>query len=265
MIRLIASIAVACVMAVAFADDKPKKTLTPEQKAANIARIKQKYYENTGGRVMNPNSGKGKIVFVNAQSKYSTVDDMVAELSMLFSLKMEVVDSKDTLRISELDKAAKDSGGATTVFIFENKELPLSLVAVESGWAVVNIAKLPEAPKMISDLRLKKELARAFALVSGIGYTAGAVNLMYPARAAQELDFCALPDKVNPYLISPIHKYLANLGVAPTQVATYRQACMQGWAPAPTNDVQRALWNRAKEKREAGPSNPIKILPPKKK
>ena len=130
---------------------------------------------------------------------------------------------------------------------------------------MVNVAKFPVAAKMVTDLRLKKELARAFALVSGIGYNPGATGLMYPVRKTADLDFCALPDKVNPYLISPIHKYLGILGVVPTKVATYRQACMQGWAPPPTNAVQRALWERAKEKREAGPSNPLTILPPKKK
>ena len=24
----------------------------------------------------------------------------------------------------------------------------------------------------------------------------------------------------------------------------YRQACQEGWAPAPTNAVQRAIWNK---------------------
>jgi hypothetical protein len=45
------------------------------------------------------------------------------------------------------------------------------------------------------------------------------------------------------------------MGVTPTLVAHYRQACKQGWAPAPTNDVQRAIWNKVHEL----PSDPIKI------
>ena len=38
--------------------------------------------------------------------------------------------------------------------------------------------------------------------------------------------------------------YLGALGVVPAETATYRQACREGWAPAPTNDVQRAIWDR---------------------
>ena len=48
--------------------------------------------------------------------------------------------------------------------------------------------------------------------------------------------------------------------VAPRFV-TYRQACIEGWAAKPTNDVQRTVWKAVLDERRRGPTNPIRILP----
>ena len=48
---------------------------------------------------------------------------------------------------------------------------------------------------------------------------------------------------------------LSNAGVAPAQVATYLSACKQGWAPEPTNDVQKAIWQSVRKL----PEKPLKI------
>lgn len=42
---------------------------------------------------------------------------------------------------------------------------------------------------------------------------------------------------------------------------TYRQACIEGWAANPTNDVQRTVWKSVLDERRKGPTNPIRILP----
>lgn len=50
-------------------------------------------------------------------------------------------------------------------------------------------------------------------------------------------------------------------GINTIAIATYRTACQQGWAPAPTNDVQKAIWDEV----HTLPSEPIKIKPESKK
>ena len=40
---------------------------------------------------------------------------------------------------------------------------------------------------------------------------------------------------------------------------------MEGWAPAPTNDIQKAIFERVKADKERGPSKPLTIAPPAKK
>ena len=47
----------------------------------------------------------------------------------------------------------------------------------------------------------------------------------------------------------------------PGKRSVYRKACEEGWAPAPTNDVQKAIWDKV----HAMPTEPIKIKPETKK
>ena len=46
-------------------------------------------------------------------------------------------------------------------------------------------------------------------------------------------------------------------GLKPYHRSTYRKACEEGWAPAPTNDVQRKIWNEVRTL----PDQPIEIKP----
>ena len=50
-------------------------------------------------------------------------------------------------------------------------------------------------------------------------------------------------------------KLLAKRGVYPKRYVTYRAACIRGWAPAPTNAAQKAVWDKVR----AIPKNPMKI------
>ena len=45
------------------------------------------------------------------------------------------------------------------------------------------------------------------------------------------------------------------LGCAEAKFTTYKQACREGWAPPPTNDVQKAIWDQVRQM----PAKPIKI------
>ena len=45
------------------------------------------------------------------------------------------------------------------------------------------------------------------------------------------------------------------LGVAVRRRVSYHKACEERWAPAPTNDIQRAIWDKV----HAIPDKPITI------
>ena len=53
----------------------------------------------------------------------------------------------------------------------------------------------------------------------------------------------------------------ATQGVTVRATTNYKTACREGWAPAPTNDVQKAIWDKV----HAMPTEPIKIKPEEKK
>ena len=56
-------------------------------------------------------------------------------------------------------------------------------------------------------------------------------------------------------------EYLSKMGVTPIQYTTYYRAVQQGWAAAPTNDIQKAIWDKV----HAMPTAPLKIKPETKK
>ena len=49
--------------------------------------------------------------------------------------------------------------------------------------------------------------------------------------------------------------YLESCNVTPYKRTIYRKAVEEGWAPAPTNDIQKAVWDDV----HAAPKNPMKI------
>jgi len=53
------------------------------------------------------------------------------------------------------------------------------------------------------------------------------------------------------------YQYKTSDGVRHSGVyaARTREACQEGWAPAPTNDIQKAIWNEVRQL----PAKPIKI------
>ena len=78
--------------------------------------------------------------------------------------------------------------------------------------------------------------------------------LMSPVHSLSDLDAntCVMPT-MEPFnmMINNVRK----LGVAVRRRVSYHKACEEGWAPAPTNDIQRAIWDKV----HAIPDKPITI------
>ena len=56
-------------------------------------------------------------------------------------------------------------------------------------------------------------------------------------------------------MASSINENLQAMGIFPMRKITYVKACQEGWAPAPTNEYQKAIWDRV----HSAPKNPMKI------
>ena len=107
--------------------------------------------------------------------------------------------------------------------------------------AVVNAGKLRDADAAVFERRLKNEMLRAVGFVLG-GYASIYPGVMKPVYKVADLD--ALPPVFSPPVQGFIHEGAAAFK-ATIEHVPYAVAVKQGWAPAPTNDVQRAIWAAA--------------------
>lgn len=208
-----------------------------------------------GGKIERPGTKRGEIVVVNAQKSAdkALIDGHVAYLVKETHYNITTKDGSFTLANPKVE-------GQMTVFIVEDASLPVILLAPENRWAVMNISTLKDDRKPFFEARVKKELSRTFAMLCGGMASNFQLSLMGPVAKTSDLD--TFPDAQIPFdIFNRMEHHLKKFGVEPAKTATYRKACTEGWAPQPTNDVQKIIW----EEIHAMPTEPIKIKPETKK
>ena len=227
--------------------------LSPEERQKAIEEGRAHFLERTGGYVRNTSGQKGRVLIANAQ-KAVPLDGLrksVTKLAeqMKVAIDIEDVDGADAAKTASL---LKDRKANAVIYILDTGKSPL-LVSPDECWASVSVPALGDAN---APSRLEKETMRALTFLCG-GTASGYPNPMtYPVTDVRQLDLIEAPD-LPIDVIQRMQMYLEKLGVTPYKQATYRTACKQGWAPAPTNDVQKAIWDKVHEM----PSEPIKIKP----
>lgn len=221
-----------------------------------------KAYQRTGGHVVKPGSQLGTVTIVNAQSKVTTpeFEGTIEKLRYKMRFNFKLVDGT-AVDVSSAKAAKEALKTNVAVFIVDNEALPVSLVALEERWGIVNIAKLgkPDMDKVRRFGRANAELMRIIAYVCGGGESQFAESLLTVGDSPSSWDIAQreLPiDTMNKMAAS-----LAKIGVTPSVSKTYRTACREGWAAAPTNDVQQAIWDEVKAKQAQKPTKPLKITP----
>lgn len=224
--------------------------MTPEKLAAIVAK--------SGGFVIKPGTGVGKILIRNEQNRVplASLEAPVEYLRKYTKLPIEMKSVSPTkTKITRREVRAVNANFLIVIKDDPSDESPL-LVSPDCAWAVVNVAALAaDNPKnCVLESRTRKELSRGFA------FLCGGVNTRYsrtPVNACgslHDLDVIDM-DEVPADLIGRFKTYVSGYGVIPYHKTTYKAACKHGWAPAPTNDVQRAIWNDIHQL----PTSPIKI------
>lgn len=118
-----------------------------------------------------------------------------------------------------------------------------------TGWLV---ADSPTAEKRA--IRINAELTRVVLMTLGCGISPFQPDLMCYVSDTKMLDRLGKAT-VGPAVRSVYEETRQRIGIEKFVYSSYRKACQEGWAPAPTNDVQRAIWDEVHEI----PSEPIKI------
>lgn len=209
----------------------------------------------------------GVFFFVDAQSKIAdkTIATPVKILANDFNIDIRKIagDGTQPFDIRKAPAALKGLGAKGGIWIVDDPALPISLIAMEDGWGLINVAPVlsdsPNEAKIAN--RMTKLINRTFASLHGVGDPVMMpACVMKPAVGLTGIDnlLCAT---FSPETNSKVACYLNLAGYRQCLRGTYYDACENGWAPAPTNAVQQAIWDKVHQL----PTKPIKILPPSKK
>lgn len=225
----------------------PFDKLPPEVQKARIAAAQENRLRRHGGDVEKPGSQKGLVLFVNGQSSVpaAEVQKVAAQLAEQSKLNIKVAETKEKVTPKNAAALKASLKADIAVFLVECSECETILLnAPENGWAIVNAATLFKDAKndIFKAARLRKEAARAFYAVGG------AMNSQYPgsmmAAIRKPSDLDRIVEDVPVDVLDRTLTNLERLGVTQLQVTSYRLACEQGWAPAPTNEYQKAIWEK---------------------
>ena len=234
--RLIVAITVALAAAMTFAaGNQPTPKLTKAEKE-HLRLVK------TGGMITR--QGEGKAVIVNCQRKFpaAALSATIEPFKELLKVEMEVRDGSWKFG----DGVPADANVA--VYVVDDPKMPLSLIAPETRWGVVNVAQIDK------ESNLKKEVTRVAIMTFGAGVSQYKVSPMQPITSVKDLD-SLVGSTLTVDVTMAMRANLEKLGLTQTKYTTYRKACMEGWAPQPTNEYQKAIW----EQIHAIPDKPIKI------
>lgn len=256
------ALVLASTISCAFADEEIIDDETSANKYQKLSReeLMARRYAHTGGYVVKPNSQQGCVVIFNAQKRVSSpeLQGVVNKIVTKLGYKAEVRDVEN-VTIATAEEIKVKEGATVAVYVVDDPQLPISLVAYEGHWGIVNIAKLAEgADKVRLFGRANAETMRVVALASGAADSQFPSSLMKDVKRVRGLDGM---DGELPYDV--MNRMVATyklLGMSPERKSTYRNACKEGWAPAPVDDIQKAIWDEV----HATPSEPIKIKHEKK-
>lgn len=160
------------------------------------------------------------------------------------------------------NKLVNEQNVAAGVLVVDDAKLPITLVAPDRKWSILNIAAIkadaPSAEKLFE--RFTKVYWGAIARTLGAGNSSYPGCVLVPFTTMAQLDAI----KVLRPCPEPFNKMIDTgnaLGMKTLTIATYRTACKQGWAPDPDTPERKAIWDEIHQL----PTEPIKILPEKNK
>ena len=213
-------------------------------------------YEHFGGDVVRPETKAGLITVVNCQTSVDkeVLDEGVEYLCDATHFNIRIIDGAFSVTNVLVQ-------GNASMFIIEDDALPTMLLAPENKWAVLNVRLLKTGrgeKQTFFKARVLKEMSRTFAGLCG------AISSNYPNSltagiySLDQLDR-KIDNRLSVDVIARLAPNVEAIGVKPAKITSYLKACEEGWAPAPTNDVQKVIWEKIKAEKDQKPSNPIKV------
>lgn len=212
-----------------------------------------------GGTAFRPDVGA--IAVLDAQSDVSKAS--VYGFSLVNGSIVHLPFRYQRIKGFDLFSAASAVAGSkanAAIFLIDDARLPMSLIAPEDRWGALNLAPLKaDSPtREVLIARTDKMFTRVAVLTLG--------------GANQDVESCAMRsvlslkdlDKLSGSSIAQLTmpgmlNHVRNLGITLGYEVTYEDACIEGWAKPPTNDFQKAIWDRVHQL----PTKPLTIKPEK--
>ena len=252
--KTLISVIVASVVIGSFAQTasipQKKEKLSLEERIERRAKAKKVIAQKLGGFIARPGTPQGEICYINCQKRIPL--EWIKESINYFK---EETKFRISYKEGSFEFPMPKIQGNASLFIIDDDKMPVILVAPENAWAIVNVAVIAkETRPVFFEMRTKKQMSRAFA------FLCGASNSQYPRALTRgiidERDLDKNPDIQLPVdVLTRFRTYMEPLGVKPSILVPYRRAVEEGWAPTPTNDVQKAIWDKV----HAAPKAPMKI------
>lgn len=213
-----------------------------------------------GGLVTKPHMGNyARVVSAQKTVPLTDINEFVNQFNTGLNIWIEVSELGSAKPVWEaLAEAKKIPNTGLLLLIIDDDTTPRILSAFEEGWAILNVHSLDSdlPPTQVYRERVRKEINRAFAQCAGAGTSLNRPCVMEPAYTLTQIDSIKFP-VMSPEAMSKISEAATKRSVPPIWKANYRRACQEGWAPAPTNDIQKAIWDEI----HAIPTESIKIKP----
>ena len=206
------------------------------------------FNQKTGGLVEPPADGK-KLVVLDARiiCKAPITNNLkVAARFMEFSYEIKkIVLAKGDCPLKLARQERKGKAGAV-LFYCEDDDMPILSIYPEEAITVINVKPLRDKDELTYLRRFHKEFWRGLAFTfGGYGGTQQGQTVLAPVFSLEELDNLRA-NSIAPTQVNSITVGKNRLRIYGDRPVPYVRACREGWAPAPTNDVQKAIYDRIK-------------------
>ena len=156
----------------------------------------------------------------------------------------------DQVSLNQGASILKNQKATAGVFLVSDESLPMLVTVPDQRYAFINTSLISN----LSENKIQTCIARALCLICGAGNRASTGHLLSPISDEKDFDKIQLKHIPGDVLLT-VQGFLRDSGIKTFQVRTYRQACAEGWAPQPSNEWQKAIWDKV----HATPKNPMKI------
>ena len=262
--KLLTAALVAAAMA-SFADEEyvspvtgrpfdPNGKFTLEQVKARDERVLKK----TGGFIHQKAEGPQTLLVDARQKPTLTMDEVARVYKLATHLEAQIRKEPrgDVTPLAFAKKMMSEAKPLMLVMVVDGvPDQPILSIFPEERVGIVNADKLKggDDPSM-PEMRVSKETWRAIGFVGGLGFSQADNDIMQPLYSLKELDANRYPF-IQPMNMARMQKMWKRFGVKKERRIPYRVAVQEGWAPAPTNDVQKAIWDQV----HTIPTTPMKI------